>query len=124
MKLSSIRIVTRDVLMLSRFYEAVTGVPATGNADFVELHLSGSTLAMCSVQSIAKENVMAAVSSQNRSLILEFEVADVDADRARMQTLNIVWVMEPTTHLWGKRSMLFRDPDGNLICFFSQLPAR
>lgn len=123
MKLSSIRIVTRDVLMLSRFYEAVTGVPATGNADFSELGLAGSKLAICSVQSVAKDNVMAAVSSQNRSLILEFEVADVDAERARMQTLGIVWVMEPTTQPWGNRSMLFRDPDGNLINFFTVVRA-
>ena len=121
MKLSSIRIVTRDVLMLSRFYEAVTGFQATGNADFAEFRLPGSTLALCSVQSITKDNVMAAVSSQNRSLILEFEVADVDAERARMQTLNITWVMEPTTQPWGNRSMLFRDPDGNLINFFTVL---
>jgi hypothetical protein len=26
--------------------------------------------------------------------------------------------MEPTDQPWGNRSMLFRDPDGNLINFF------
>jgi hypothetical protein len=28
--------------------------------------------------------------------------------------------MEPTDQPWGSRSMLFRDPDGNLINFFAQ----
>jgi len=29
------------------------------------------------------------------------------------------WVQEPTTQPWGYRSMLFRDPDGNLINLYS-----
>jgi len=29
------------------------------------------------------------------------------------------WVQEPTTMPWGNRSILFRDPDGNLVNFFA-----
>ena len=29
------------------------------------------------------------------------------------------FVNEPTTLPWGNRSLLFRDPDGNLINFFT-----
>jgi hypothetical protein len=28
-------------------------------------------------------------------------------------------VQEPTTMPWGNRSLLFRDPDGNLVNFFT-----
>lgn len=28
-------------------------------------------------------------------------------------------VTEPTTMPWGNRSLLFRDPDGNLVNFFT-----
>ena len=29
------------------------------------------------------------------------------------------WVQEPTTMPWGNRSILFRDPDGNLVNLFA-----
>jgi hypothetical protein len=29
------------------------------------------------------------------------------------------WVREPTTMPWGNRSILFRDPDGNLVNLFT-----
>jgi catechol 2,3-dioxygenase-like lactoylglutathione lyase family enzyme len=29
--------------------------------------------------------------------------------------------LEPTNQPWGNRSMLFRDPDGNLINFYKPL---
>ena len=33
------------------------------------------------------------------------------------------FVKEPTTMPWGNRSVLFRDPDGNLVNFFTPLSA-
>ena len=58
----------------------------------------------------------------NRSVILEFPVADVDAERLRLGSVKVDWVMEPTNQLWGnQRSTLFRDPDGNLINFYTQI---
>jgi catechol 2,3-dioxygenase-like lactoylglutathione lyase family enzyme len=50
---------------------------------------------------------------------LEFEVADVDAVYARLQALKINWVKPPPTQAWGNRSIYFRDPDGNLINFYT-----
>jgi predicted enzyme related to lactoylglutathione lyase len=57
----------------------------------------------------------------NRSVILDFEVADVDRERARIADLVGPLVLEPTNQPWGNRSMLFRDPDGNLINFFAPI---
>ena len=37
----------------------------------------------------------------------------------RLKTLVNVWVQEPTTMPWGNRSILFRDPDGNLVNLFT-----
>ena len=115
MKLASTRIVTKDVPALARFYEGVTGVTPVGNEDFVEVRTSGSVLAICSERSVVKDNASAAVAGENRSVILEFEVEDVDAEQARLQPMIGEWVLEPTTQAWGNRSMLFRDPEGNLI---------
>ena len=33
------------------------------------------------------------------------------------------FVQRPTTMPWGNRSLLFRDPDGNLINFFTPVTA-
>jgi uncharacterized glyoxalase superfamily protein PhnB len=46
-------------------------------------------------------------------------VADVDAEWRRVQPFVPEMLMEPTTQPWGNRSVMFRDPDGNLITFFT-----
>ena len=44
---------------------------------------------------------------------------NVDAEYERMKEFVTESVQEPTTMPWGNRSLLFRDPDGNLINFFT-----
>ncbi len=125
MKLSSVRLVTKDVPALAAFYREITGVAPVGNADFVELRMPGSTLAICSQRSVDMSNAGALSAGANRSSILEFQVDDVDAERSRLDATLGKLVQEPTDQPWGNRSMLFRDPDGNLINFFTPAsPAR
>ena len=122
MKLASLRIVTDDLPALTAFYQTITGVdPAApfGGEDYVELHTQGSTLAPVSTRGVETYNAGAASAAANRSAILEFEVSDVDAERARLRGTVTDWVQEPTSQPWGNRSMLFRDPDGNLINFYT-----
>jgi catechol 2,3-dioxygenase-like lactoylglutathione lyase family enzyme len=45
----------------------------------------------------------------------------VDQERARIGAIIGEFVQEPTNQPWGNRSMLFRDPDGNLINFFAPI---
>lgn len=52
---------------------------------------------------------------RNNSVILEFEVEDVDVEFARLKDDLEDVVLEPSTMPWGNRSTLFRDPDGNLV---------
>ncbi len=123
MKLASTRLVTRDVRSLARFYAAITGIPPVGIEDYVELETATGVLAICSQRGVDVFNAGAAVSAANRSVILEFEVENVDRERTRLERLVGEFVMEPIDQPWGSRSMLFRDPDGNLISFFTQKPA-
>ncbi|RYD87263.1 MAG: VOC family protein, partial [Sphingobacteriales bacterium] len=61
-----------------------------------------------------------AAAAQNRSAIIEFLVADVDAVYEQQAGfLAGSLVQAPTTMPWGNRSLLFRDPDGNLVNFFT-----
>jgi uncharacterized glyoxalase superfamily protein PhnB len=53
-------------------------------------------------------------------VILDFLVDDVDAEYPRIAALGVEWVLPPTTQPWGNRSMIFRDPAGNLVNVFSR----
>ena len=55
----------------------------------------------------------------NRSVIVELLVEDVDAAYAALAPWVTTFVNEPTTMPWGNRSLLLRDPDGNLVNLFS-----
>jgi catechol 2,3-dioxygenase-like lactoylglutathione lyase family enzyme len=46
-------------------------------------------------------------------------VADADREYARLQGMVTVWVKRPATTPWGTRSFYFRDPDGNLVDFYT-----
>ncbi len=62
----------------------------------------------------------ALVPATNRSVFIEFEVADVDGEFARLQPEPDDVVLAPTTMPWGNRSALVRDPDGNVVNLFSR----
>lgn len=57
--------------------------------------------------------------ADNLTVIIEFRVDDVDSEYERLKPLVGDWVQEPTTMPWGNRSILFSDPDGNLVNFFT-----
>jgi catechol 2,3-dioxygenase-like lactoylglutathione lyase family enzyme len=57
--------------------------------------------------------------ADNHSVIIEFRVDDVDSEYERLEPLVDEWVQQPTTMPWGNRSILFRDPDGNLVNVFT-----
>ena len=119
MKLAQARIVTTSVPRLARFYENILGTPARGSEEYVELSTRGAAIAISSQRAMDMYAAGAAVPASNHSLVLDFEVEDVDAEWRRLQRAVRVFVLEPTTQPWGNRSMLFRDPDGTLINFYS-----
>ena len=54
-----------------------------------------------------------------KSTIIEFLVKNVDEEYERIKSIASEIIQEPTTMLWGNRSLLFCDPDGNMINFFT-----
>jgi predicted enzyme related to lactoylglutathione lyase len=120
MILANARIVTRDVAALSRFYESVIGVSAVGSDEYAELRTARATLAISSASAVRLFGEPASGSPTNHSMILDFEVDDVDAERVRLSAVVKDWIFEPKTQPWGNRSMMFRDPDGNPINVFSR----
>jgi uncharacterized glyoxalase superfamily protein PhnB len=122
MNLASIRLVTKDLDSLVSFYTMLTGAAAARLApDFAEIRLEGAIVAISTERAVQQFNVGAATAAANRSAILEFQVNDVDAVRTRLTDAPINYVMQPTDQPWGNRSMLLRDPDGNLINIFARM---
>ncbi|MFD3580097.1 VOC family protein [Streptomyces sp. NPDC058644] len=116
----SIRIITDDVERLAAFYEKATGFPATRyTEDFAELRAASSTLAIGSTRTVPLFAPGSSRPADNHSVILEFLVDDVDRVHQNLIGFIDEFVNEPTTMPWGNRSLLFRDPDGNLVNFFT-----
>jgi predicted enzyme related to lactoylglutathione lyase len=119
MDFASVRVITDDLERLVAFYELLLAVPAARPAPvFAEFHTSTGGLAIASAATVAMLGEGAPLPGSNRSVILEFLVADVDAEFARIEPSVPEVVLAPTTMPWGNRSALFRDPDGNLVNLF------
>ncbi|MEU0359536.1 VOC family protein [Streptomyces cyaneofuscatus] len=116
----SIRIITGDVARLVEFYERATGARATwANDDFAELRTASATLAIASTRTVPLFAPGSARPADNHSVITEFLVDDVDRVHQNLTGFVTDFVAGPTTMPWGNRSLLFRDPDGNLVNFFT-----
>jgi predicted enzyme related to lactoylglutathione lyase len=124
MNFASTRIITANMQSMVAFYEKVSGTALTKyTEDFAELRTPLATLAIGSVRTLAMfSGGNIAEAAANRSVIIEFRVEDVDKTFGELEAfLGDAVVQPPTTMPWGNRSLLFRDPDGNLVNFFTPL---
>lgn len=121
MKLASLRIITANIKQSAAFYEKAMGLTAQWyTEDFAELKTTTITIAIGSTRTMkmfVSEHLTESKSATNT--IIEFLVPNVDVEYERIKTLTNNIVQEPTTMPWGNRSLLFCDPDGNLINFFT-----
>ncbi|MBW8482965.1 VOC family protein [Actinomadura parmotrematis] len=120
MEFVSIRIITGDVARLVAFYERATGARAAwATEDFAELETAGATLAIAGTRTVPLFAPGSARPADNHSVITEFLVDDVDRVHRDLADVVPDVVAGPTTMPWGNRSLLLRDPDGNLVNFFT-----
>ncbi|HEY2490228.1 MAG TPA: VOC family protein [Streptosporangiaceae bacterium] len=128
MELAQSRIVTDDVARLAGFYARLLGVPVTLNDYYVELQAGPASVGFSRRRftEYREDDCREAAEAGRRrqdEVILDFLVDDVDAEYPRIAALGVEWVLLPTTQPWGNRSMIFRDPAGNLVNVFSRTPA-
>jgi catechol 2,3-dioxygenase-like lactoylglutathione lyase family enzyme len=113
-------LITNDTKRLADFYEAVLEVKAKWSGpDYVEFTTGSNTLAIFSFSAQQQYIPGSAEAAMNRSMILEFRVEDPDREYDRLRSIVKNWVKPPSTQPWGTRSIYFRDPDGNLVDFFT-----
>lgn len=123
-RLLSVRLITDDVVRLATFYEHVTGARAHfSTPDFAEVATPVGTVAIGSTRTVALFGEGSARAADNRTAIVEFLVADVDAEAVRLRGVLDDAVAEPVTMPWGNRSLLLRDPDGTLVNLFTPVSA-
>jgi catechol 2,3-dioxygenase-like lactoylglutathione lyase family enzyme len=123
MRVTGLCLVTGDVRRLRDFYTAVLGAPATGDDTFTALQTEGAALSFFAERGMEAMAPGATAGAGRGSQTLEVEVGDVDAEAARLRGLGVPIVKPPTTQTWGRRSVWFRDPDGNLVNFYAPAPA-
>ena len=145
MELAQCRIVTDDVEGLAGFYARLLGAPTALNEYYVEIQAGPASVGFsrrrfteyCETdtqpcggqgpggrrsrgQGARGQGAGAGASGRRDEIILDFLADDVDAEYPRIAVLGVEWVMPPTTQPWGNRSMMFRDPAGNLVNVFSR----
>jgi catechol 2,3-dioxygenase-like lactoylglutathione lyase family enzyme len=121
MKFTGICLVTENVAALVRFYSQILECQAEGGDTHAEFTLEGLSLAIFSRNGM---EMMAPGSMQGAGrggLTIAFEVGDVDKEFERLLALDVTFVKQPATYSWGARSFWFRDPDGNIIDFYSRV---
>ena len=118
MKLASVRLLTSRLDDMVAFYERLTASSFQRPSPvFAELVTASGTLAIATEATLPLFPGTGLAVASNTSAILEFEVDDVDEERARLGDLTVL--QEPTTMPWGNRAMMLADPDGNHVNLYA-----
>ena len=118
MDLVQSRFVTDDVERLATFYARLVRFSVVLNDYYVEVPTAAASVGFSRRRfTECRENQAARPCSPQHQaeIMLDFRAADVDAEYKRISRLGVTWVMPPATQLWGCRTMIFRDPAGNLV---------
>ena len=115
-------VISADVPRLREFYaRLLSASPSADRPEYVEFRTPGGALSMYRHGELERYAPGATAPASNRSVMIEFEVADVDAEVRRLEGDRIAWVMPPTTQSWGNRATYLRDPDGNLVNLYTRV---
>ncbi|WP_370677372.1 VOC family protein [Pleomorphomonas sp. PLEO] len=118
MKFASTRLIAADIKAMVSFYEMVTGLAADWLAPvFAEIVTPAGTLAIGAAETVGLWQEGAAEPGHNRTAILEFQVADVDADYARLKD-KVALVHDLKIMPWGNKTFQFRDPEGTAVSLY------
>jgi uncharacterized glyoxalase superfamily protein PhnB len=121
MQLVQSRVVTEDVEGMADFYASLIGVEVVLNDYYVEVPTGAMSVGFsrCRFTEFDSGSKTEGLPPPG-TVVLDFLVEDVDGEFDRVNRLGVEWVLPPTTQPWGSRSMVLRDPEGNLVSVFSR----
>jgi catechol 2,3-dioxygenase-like lactoylglutathione lyase family enzyme len=118
-------VLTPDIERLDAFYRAVLQIEPRSRQAYREFETEPGIFSLWSLDEFAQITGTAATQAlATGSVMLEFQVENVDSEYERLRNiveLEIEFVLKPRTLAWGNRSIYFRDPDGNLVNFFTRV---
>jgi len=115
-------IITQNLEQMCDFYQQILQVdPQVYRNNYAMFTTETATLALWR-QSEAEQFGLASMrGASNSSVLIEFEVDNVDAEYQRLQGMSIEWVQDLTTLPWDHRAFYIHDPEGNTINFYSAM---
>ena len=123
MELVQARLVTEDVARLAAFYARLIGAKVPLNEYYVEVPAGPASVGFSRRRFTEYRPDRVARPGPARppgEMILDFMASDADTEYRRIEALGVDWVLRPATQPWGSRSMIFKDPEGNLVNVFSR----
>ena len=123
MELVQARLVTEDVAGLAAFYAGLVGANVPLNEYYVEVPAGPASVGFSKRRFTEYRPGQVACPGPARppgEVILDFMAGDADAEYPRIEAFGVDWVLRPATQPWGSRSMIFKDPEGNLVNVFSR----
>ena len=107
MKLTSLRIISKDINAAVAFYEQISGITATWyTEDFAELATDSITIAIGSTRTMKMFSEGLTDFTGTKSIIIEFLVKNVDEEYERIKNIASKIIQKPTTMPWGNRSLV------------------
>ena len=119
MELAQVRFVSAAIEPIAAFYAALLDVSVPLTEHYLEIPAGRASIGFSRVGFTEDRGPHAAcpagLAAQEGETIFDFTADDVDAEYRRIDAPGVAWVMRPTNQPWSRRSMLFRDPHGQLI---------
>ncbi len=117
-------IFVRDMAAMRRFYEQTLGFPLLRELSpgWIEYRVGGNTLALARPSRTAAD---APVPDGSAALQLAFKVMPSEVDQCADELVRqgVAVLSPPTDQAFGHRTLFFRDPDGNLLEVFADIPS-
>lgn len=121
MKVNSICLLTKQVDNMIEFYKMLfEREPDYLCPIYGEFRLDGSTLCVFDINIHNEIAPGSASLSEYKNFIVELEVPDVEQSYVDLKRKNIDIVKSPTLQSWGTKSVYFKDPDDNLINYYTK----
>lgn len=122
-RFSGISLITCDVPRLRNFYCDLLQVEAEGDDGHATLVTDGGDISIVSTRYMEQLVPDGLHALGYGGQTLEFEVEDVEREHQRLMLMSIPIVKPPDIHPWGRRSVWFYDPAGNLVSFYTPVMA-